>query len=149
VEPQLPDASADRQALTQLAYTYARHADRIEPDLLAALFVEDGVLHITRGAAYPPVRRSGRAEIAIAIARLDRYEKTFHLVANQLYDIDGDTATGEVYCVAHHVRADHGSRVDHVMMIRYLDQYRRETDGWRIVTRDLHVDWTEDRPVND
>lgn len=142
--------SDDRAALLDVAHAYARHADRIDAESLGALFVEDGVLRIVRrGVDGPPVERVGRSEIVGAIRRLDRYEKTFHLVGNHSYEVDGDAATGEVYCVAHHVHGDPGSRRDHVMMIRYHDRYRREPDGWKIVERELHVDWTEERSVTD
>ncbi|MCU1396679.1 MAG: nuclear transport factor 2 family protein [Ilumatobacteraceae bacterium] len=143
-------AIADRLALLDIAYAYARCADRIEAEQLGALFVADGVLRIVRrGVDAPPVQRNGRAEITTAIAKLDRYEKTFHMIGNHTYDIDGDTATGEVYCIAHHVHGEPGERRDHVMMIRYQDQYRREADGWKIVVRELQVDWTEERLVTD
>jgi hypothetical protein len=142
--------SDDRAALLDVAYAYARHADHIDAERLGALFVHDGVLRIIRrGVDGQPVERVGRAEIVAAIRRLDRYEKTFHLVGNYYHEIDGDTATGEVYCVAHHVHGDPGNRRDYVMMIRYHDRYRREPDGWKIVERELHVDWTEERAVAD
>lgn len=143
-------ATADRLALLDVAYAYARFADRVDADGVGALFVADGVLRIIRrGVDAAPVQRVGRAEIVAAIKRLDRYDATFHLVGNHHYEIDGDTATGEVYCVAHHVDGDAGARRDHVMMIRYHDRYRRGPHGWRIVERELHVDWTEDRVVTD
>ncbi len=138
----------DRLALRDLAEAYARCADRVDGPGLAALFMPDGVLRIvTRGAETPPRVRNGREEIATAIAGLSRYVKTMHLVGNQYLEVDGDTATGETYCVAHHLLGDSGSQIDHVMMIRYLDQFRREPDGWRIAVRELQVDWTEERTV--
>lgn len=142
------DALADRFALLDLSYAYARSADRIDAERLGALFVDDGVLRIVaRNAQGTPIERAGRAEIVGAIKRLDRYDTTFHMVGNHYFDIDGDSATGEVYCIAHHVHGDEGAKRDHVMMIRYHDHYRREAAGWRIVTRELHVDWTEERAV--
>ncbi len=141
-------AVADRLALLDVAYAYARFADRIDAESLGGLFVEDGVLRILRPrGGVAPVERVGRAEIISAIKRLDRYQSTFHLVGNHYYEIDGDEATGEVYCVAHHVQGEPDERSDHVMMIRYVDRYRREPDGWRILERELHVDWTEERVV--
>jgi hypothetical protein len=34
-----------------------------------------------------------------------------------------------------------------VWYIRYLDDYRRTPGGWRIVRRELHLQWVEERPV--
>ena len=151
---------AVRLALLDLSYAYARNADRIDADALGALFTDDGVLRvINRGAEGAPMERVGRTEIVSAIKRLDRYDVTFHMVGNHYYEIDneldddndnsdGDSATGEVYCVAHHVHGDPGSKRDHVMMIRYHDRYRRDAGGpWRFAERELHVDWTEERVV--
>ena len=138
----------DRFALRDLAEAYARAADRVDGPALAALFMPEGVLRIVRrGVEEVPAERNGREEIATAIGRLSRYVKTMHLVGNQYLEVDGDTATGETYCVAHHLLGESGSQVDHVMMIRYLDQFRREPDGWRIAVRELQVDWTEERSI--
>ena len=139
---------ADRLALLDLSYAYARNADRIDAEALGALFVTDGVLRIiNRGAEDTPMERTGRVNIVTAIKRLDRYEKTFHMVGNHYFEIAGDTATGEVYCIAHHVQGEQGAKRDHVMMIRYHDRYQRDPDGWRFAERELHVDWTEERVV--
>jgi len=138
----------DRFALRDVAEAYARAADRVDGPGLAALFMPEGVLRIVRrGVDEPPAERVGREQIARAIGGLSRYVKTMHVVANQYLEVDGDTATGETYCVAHHLLGESGEQIDHVMMIRYLDQYRREPEGWRIAVRELQVDWTEERTI--
>ncbi|MCU1365289.1 MAG: hypothetical protein JWN39_928 [Ilumatobacteraceae bacterium] len=140
-------SEVDRVALLDVAFAYGRFADRIDADSLGALFVDDGILRINRPGGAPPVERIGRDAIVAAIKGLERYDRTFHMIGNHYYEVDGDVATGEVYCIAHHIHGDVGSKVDHVMMIRYQDQYRRTPDGWRLVVRELTVDWTEERPV--
>jgi hypothetical protein len=138
----------DRVALRDLVEAYARCADRIDGEGLAALFMPEGVLRIVRrGVEETPAERVGRDEIASAIKRLDRYVATFHFVGNHYVTVDGDEATGEAYCVAHHLLGESGSQIDHVMMIRYQDQYRRQPDGWKLAVRELRVDWTEERTV--
>lgn len=139
---------ADRLALRDLVEAYARCADRCDGPGLAALFEADGELRVRQPRETAPSRvLRGRAEIADAIGRLARYDATFHLVANHYLTIAGDEATGEVYCLAHHVTAGGADVRDHVMVIRYADRYRRAPDGWRFAERELHVAWTEDRPV--
>jgi hypothetical protein len=137
---------ADTQMVRGLALSYAHYADRRQPDRLAALFEPDGMLRMIRrdDDGRPPESR-GRSEISKAVARLRRFEATFHLVANHTIDITGDDATGEVYCVAHHVSADVDGRTDQVMYIRYQDRYRRHGEEWLFAERELHVDWTEKR----
>ena len=34
---------------------------------------------------------------------LEQYDQTFHFVGNTRYEIDATHATGEVYCLAHHL----------------------------------------------
>lgn len=138
----------DRVALRDLVEAYARCADRVDGDGLAALFMPEGVLRIVnRGSEATPRVRTGREEIATAIKGLDRYVATFHMVGNHYVTVDGDTGTGEAYCIAHHIIGDSGEQVDHVMMIRYQDQYMRQPDGWKLAVRELRVDWTEERTV--
>lgn len=147
----MPPPYDDELALRRLAETYARYADRCDGRRLAELFVPGGQLRIRRpGELTPSTTLHGHAEIAAAIDRLTRYDATFHLVANHIAACDGDDATAEVYCLAHHVtgRGDgHDEPRDHVMVIRYIDRCRRGADGWRFVERELQVDWTEERVV--
>jgi hypothetical protein len=43
--------------------------------------------------------------------------------------LDGDGATGESYCIAHHLYEVHGQRTLMLAFIRYLDQFARQSDG--------------------
>ncbi|MDI2131603.1 nuclear transport factor 2 family protein [Yinghuangia seranimata] len=139
---------ADRLALRDLVETYAHGADRRKPELVASMFLPDGSLTVHRDPGAAPITRTGREQIAAAMAGLDRYIATQHLVANQLATIDGDRAEAETYCTAHHIYEDEaGVRRDRVMAIRYVDTYARTPEGWRIATRTLHCDWVEDRPL--
>jgi ketosteroid isomerase-like protein len=140
---------ADRLAIRRLVDAYARAADRVDGPAAGACFTPDGVLRIcNRGQAEPVRVRTGPEEIASAFAGLGRYDVTLHVVANHYVELDGDAATGETYCLAHHVHdGEDGAKLDYVMAIRYLDQYRRTAGGWRIAVRELQVEFTEDRPV--
>lgn len=140
---------ADALALQSLVAAYARHADRREPELVAALFEPDAVLRIVRrGDDGAPVESRGHRHIASAVGRLRQFPVTYHLVGTHTVAIDGDEATGEAYCVAHHLAPrDEGGHVDHVMHIRYLDRYRRTEGGWRFAERETLVDWTADQLV--
>ncbi len=144
----------DRLALRDLVDGYAFAVDGDDPGSAAQLFTPDGELRIFhRGAAEPVRERIGRDAIATAMAGLDRYETTLHVVANHRVDIDGGAAIGETYCLAHHIRDVEGpdgvmARFDYVMHIRYLDRFVRTDEGWRIARRHLQVEFTEDRPVD-
>ncbi|WP_439677232.1 nuclear transport factor 2 family protein [Embleya sp. MST-111070] len=146
-----PSRLRDRSELRNVVQIYAHGADRRKPDLVASMFTPEGrlVIHRDPGSTEPPAVRAGRAEIARALASLDRYLVTTHLIANQLitFTPDGNRADGETYCTAHHIYESDGVRRDRVMSIRYLDTFVRTDEGWRIETRTLHCDWVEDRPL--
>jgi ketosteroid isomerase-like protein len=140
----------DRLALGRLVKAYAHHVDRREPEAVAALFCDHGVLAIYDGdpdVVAPDRVRTGREEIAVALAGMTKYEATTHFLGQQMVDVDGDAATGETYCMAHHISTVDGTRRDKVMSIRYLDRYRRVDGNWRIEERRLAIDWTDDRVI--
>ncbi|WP_436776570.1 nuclear transport factor 2 family protein [Yinghuangia sp. YIM S09857] len=139
---------ADRTALRDLVQDYAGNADRRLPHAVAACFVPDGHLVLERGPGQAEVL-AGRAAIAGALADLDRYRTTTHFVGNHTARIDGDTAEGETYCLAHHIYEQDGADRDTLMSIRYRDAYERTGQGWRIRTRTLTFDWIADRPLRD
>lgn len=142
---------ADRLAIRDLVDRYARAADRVDGAAAAALFTEQGALRIFERGRDEPVReRLGREAIAVAFAGLSRYEVTLHVVANHLVDLDGDVATGETYCLAHHVRSlgEGAERSDYLMAIRYLDDFVRTAEGWRFSQRRLHLEFTQELPVS-
>jgi uncharacterized protein (TIGR02246 family) len=141
----------DRLALRHLVEAYARGADRRDAEGMAALFTEDGRLAIydgQPGTAEPTADRHGRAAIAAAMTGLNRYEVTTHLLGQQTVELDGDRATGETYCLAHHLSHRDGTRENRVMSIRYLDTYVRADGRWLIEERLLAVDWIETRRID-
>ncbi len=143
---------ADRHEIRMIVDDYARLADRIDNEGLAGLFAPDGVLRIfERGNPEPVRQRVGRAEIAEAIKGLSRYDVTLHMIGNHYVELNGDVATGESYCRASHIRpvegGDAAARENYVMNIRYLDDFVRMEEGWRISKRELQVEFAEVVPI--
>lgn len=141
---------ADKVALRELVDTYARDVDRGDTDAVAALFTGEGRL-IAHFYAWPdgvsPVR-TGRAEIAAAlVAGLAPYLGTTHIVGGQVVELDGDRATGDTVCLAHHLYERDGARRLLVMAVRYQDTYARQGGRWRFAERQLRLDWRDDRPM--
>ena len=144
------DAYAIRQELRSLAEQYARGVDRHDDvEGFVALFHPDAVISIydPSDAAEP---REVRGERLARIPEvIQRYAKTFHFLGQSTYEIGEGEATGEVYCVAHHLTPDVHGGTDYVMFIRYEDTYRPDADGaWKFAHRKLRVDWTETRAAN-
>jgi hypothetical protein len=148
-----PQYLIDRLAIRDLVEGYAFRVDSDDPGSASELFSPDGELRIfERGRTEPVRERTGREAIAAAMAGLDRYDTTLHVVGNHRVEIDGDAAEGETYCLAHHIHDIEGADGDtaphdYVMHIRYLDRFARTDEGWRIARRHLQVEFTEDRPI--
>ena len=114
--------------LRQPSIRYALGADRRDVDLFLSAFAEGAVLRVFDPATAdtPVSTRDTPERLADVIERLRTYDATYHQLAQSAYEGEtGDSATGEVYCVAHHL--DRGKGTDFVMYIRYRDLYRSIT----------------------
>ena len=144
------DDAATWQELRSLAERYAQGVDRRDVDTFVALFHDDAaiVIHDPSESTDPRELR-GIERLAKVPDAIQRYPKTFHLLGQSTYDIGDGEATGEVYCIAHHLTPDVHGGTNYVMYIRYEDTYRPDADGvWKFAQRRLRVDWTETRVAN-
>jgi hypothetical protein len=134
----------DYVELRSLAERYAAGADSGDAELFLSAFHADATLAVYRDGSDPVTQYNGADEMRTVPGRLgSRYTKTFHFIGNTRYDVDGDDATGEVYCIAHHLTADGPGGTDYVMLIRYRDEYRRTEGRWGIARRHVGIHWTE------
>ena len=77
---------------------------------------------------------------------LNRYQATMHFNGQSTITLDGDRATGESYCIAHHLFTEDGERKLMVAWLRYRDTFVKVDSTWLFAERNLYVDWTETRP---
>jgi len=133
----------DHVAIQRLMYRYARCADTKDYAGFAGVFCEDAVFDFMGNEVTP------YSAIEQMMHALDKYNATLHQVHNVFYEVDGDTAEGETYCVACHLFDDQEgtSKVD--MGIVYRDRLRRGAEGWRIARRVFDLLWTQTTPVDD
>jgi hypothetical protein len=146
-----PEEIAARLEIRALVDAYARHVDGVDPAAVAALFSEQGRLtaHFHTGTDGKPVVRTGRAEITAAlVAGLALYRRTTHVVGGQVVELEGDAACGETVCLAHHVYDRDGQERLLVLAVRYDDDYVCESGTWRFASRQLRLDWRDDRPLH-
>ena len=140
-----PEARAarreDEARLRELALRYARMMDRMSFDDLPRVFAADGVL------SGPGYEMTGHDQLRAGLQSLDQFSATLHAVLNTYFEIDGDTAAGEVYCVANHVHTVDGVPFRLDMGIRYLDAYARQGEEWVITRRDFVMVWESDQPL--
>jgi hypothetical protein len=148
----VPDRTADELALRRLAALYAQGADRRDPETYAGVFLPDARLRVYRlpDVDTPVTDLTGYdALYRVPESLTKRYTRTFHFVGQSSYEIGDDEATGEVYCLAHHLTPDRNGGTSYVMHMRYLDTYRRDGGGsWKFADRTAYVDWTETRSAD-
>src|SRR4051812_4992259 len=94
-----------RAALSALAEQYAAGVDRRAADAFLAVFLPDARLRVYNpsDSGQPTADLRGHDELRGILARIAVYTKTFHLLGNARYEIGEGQATGEVYCMAHHL----------------------------------------------
>lgn len=142
-----PEQAADRLSIRELIDAYAHHADFREPDKQHALYVPDGRTLVYMGSTESePQVLTTREEHLAGFGALSQYIATTHFNGQSTIVLDGDAATAETYCLAHHVLENADGRTLIVMSIRYEDTFTRTPEGWRFVERKLVITWTDTRP---
>ncbi|RKN21066.1 nuclear transport factor 2 family protein [Micromonospora musae] len=143
------DQLADRLAIRELVDSYAHLADRRDAQGQAALFTDDARVAVYDGEpdlTEPAQVLTGRNDLATAFGSLRNYDKTTHFNGQSSVTLDGDRATGETYCLAHHLWTEEGQRTLMVMSIRYHDTFVRQGGRWLFAERRLITDWVDRRP---
>jgi ketosteroid isomerase-like protein len=143
-----PDEVADRIAIRELVDAYAHCADRRDAEGQKALFTEDThfVVYMDGQGSEPTQILDGREALTPVFDDLNRYQATMHFNGQSTVRLDGDRATGESYCIAHHLFTDDGGRKLMVAWLRYADVIVKLDGAWLFAERSLYVDWTETRP---
>ncbi len=107
------------ESIRRLAHEYALAVDQRDLDRLVGLFVDD--VRVDREG------NTGRTALAELFDTMLRgFGATVHLVANHLISLDGDRASGVVYCRAE--QEIEGRWV--VQAMQYDDRYERRDDRW-------------------
>jgi ketosteroid isomerase-like protein len=146
-----PEETADRLAIRELIEAYAHCADRRDAKGQMALFTTDThfVVYMNAKDPKPSQELHSREALAPVFADLNRYDATTHFVGQStIVTLNGDRATGEAYCLAHHVTAGGGQRRLMVAALRYLDTFVKIDGAWLFAERLLYVDWLEERGLS-
>jgi ketosteroid isomerase-like protein len=146
-----PSEAADRLAVRDLVETYAHCADRRDARGQMALFTPDThfVVYMNAKDPTPSLELHSREALAPVFADLNKYDATTHFVGQStILSLSGDRATGEAYCLAHHVTVDGTKRRLMVASLRYLDTFVKRDGTWLFAERLLYVDWMEERALS-
>jgi hypothetical protein len=144
-----PPEAADRLAIRELFDAYAHCADRRDAKGQKALFTADTRFAVYMGGEGSDVSYvlDGREALAPVFDDLNRYEATTHFNGQSTVTVDGDSATGESYTIAHHVYTEDGRRKIMIASLRYLDTFSKIEGAWYFAERNLIVDWSETRDL--
>jgi ketosteroid isomerase-like protein len=146
-----PEEAADRLAIRELIEAYAHCADRRDAKGQMSLFTEDThfVVFMNVKDPTPSMDLYSREALAPVFADLNKYDATTHFVGQStILTLTGDRATGEAYCLAHHITVDAGNRRLMIASLRYLDMFVKTDEAWLFAERLLYVDWLEERATS-
>ena len=146
-----PAEAADRLAIRELIESYAHCADRRDAKGQMSLFTKDThfVVYMNAKDPKPSQELHSREALATVFAALNQYDATTHFVGQStITSLTRNRATGEAYCLAHHVTVDGAKRRLMVASLRYLDTFVKIDGAWLFGERLLYVDWLDERPLS-
>ena len=146
-----PSEVADRLAIRELLEAYAHCADRRDAQGQMSLFTADTHFVVFMNAKDPKPSQElhSREALAAVFADLNKYAATTHFVGQStIFSLTSNRATGEAYCLAHHVTVEGENRRLMVASLRYLDTFVKVDGDWLFAERLLYVDWLEGRTLS-
>ena len=145
-----PEEAADRLAIRELVEAYAHCADRRDAKGQMALFTADThfVVYMNAKDPTPSQELHSREALAPVFADLNKYDATTHFVGQStIFTLTAGRATGEAYCLAHHITVGDGKRRLMLASLRYLDTFVKADGTWLFAERLLYVDWVDEHAL--
>ncbi len=140
-----PEEAADRRSIRKLIDDYACCAERHDAESQIALFAEDAAFHVYMNGHCPEPTYVlyGRSALAPVFVDLNQYLATVYFNDQSRISLQGPSATGESFCIAHYLRVEGDKRTLMLASIRYLDMFVKQSGAWLFAERKLMVDWTD------
>jgi hypothetical protein len=145
-----PSEAADRLAIRELVEAYAYCADRRDAAGQMALFTPDThfVVYMNAKDPTPSQELQSREALAPVFDALNQYQATMHFMGQStIISLTSDKATGQAYCLAHHLTLDGDRRQLMIATLRYADTFAKVDGTWLFAERRLYVDWIEERAL--
>jgi hypothetical protein len=143
-----PHEAADRLAIHELVEAYTHCADRRDAKGQMALFTADThfVVYMNAKDPKPSQELNSRESLAPVFADLNKYAATMHFLGQTtILTLANGRATGETYCMPHHLAVDGAKRQLMIAALRYYDTFVKQDGVWLFAERKLYVDWIEER----
>lgn len=138
-----PSASdlADRYAIGQLPRIYCLGVDTRDFDLARTIFADECVAEGSSGWGGPIDEY-----LPQIIKGVSAFRVTQHNITNQYITLDGDDALVWSYAIAVHKVLPDADRDHFDLGVMYRDTCRRFADGWKIVHRQVTMQWNQSYP---
>jgi hypothetical protein len=146
-----PTEAADRLAIRELIEAYARRADLRDARGQLFLFTPDTHFVVFMNAKDPTPSQElhSREALAPVFADLNQYAATMHFLGQTtIFTLTSDRATGETYCMPHHLTIAGEKRRLMIAALRYMDTFVKLDGAWLFSERLLYVDWLEHRALS-
>jgi hypothetical protein len=127
-----------RLEIQNVLWTYARGVDRADYETMASVYHPDGTDNHGR------FKGLGR-DFARSLTDRERAHPAVgqHHITNVIIQMDGaDDARVESYFLAFHPHEDGGPGQLGIAAGRYLDHFQRRSGVWKILAREVVMDWT-------
>jgi hypothetical protein len=137
----------DQQQIRDVIYRYCRGIDRCDYELVRRCYHPDAT--DDHGDYVGDID----GFLAYVQQGLPRFERTMHFIGNVLIETgvggDADRARAESYIVAyHHLRESRTKpERDYIVGLRYVDDFERREDQWKIAARVCVFEWSRIDPV--
>jgi len=129
---------ADRLAINELMYRYARMVDFRQWELFDQVFTADATCDYTSSGG---TKGSAREVMAWLDRALAPWPTNLHFVTNLSinFEPDGNAAQATCYFLGPMARGTIGSQLAITNAGLYIDQLKRTSDGWRITERECRM----------
>ena len=134
---------ADKQAITELIYTYCRAVDRLDVPLGHSIWHDDG--YADYGADY--YQGPGQGVIDTICQHHLGLLSHSHQVSNILIALDGDNAGSESYVTGTMRMERDGALIQLGVWGRYCDRWQKRGQRWGLLHRVVVFDHQEMREV--
>jgi hypothetical protein len=140
----VPDAGevADRLAIQEVVAMHSRGVDRADAATLKSAYWPDGTV------AYGAFNGNAHEFCEMLPGAIRAYARTQHTLSNTLITFRGDRALVETYVTAYHYRSGGGADSEMTYLGRYLDTMQRRSGVWKILHRQVVMDWNQNVPAS-
>ena len=126
----------DKQEIVEVLLRWCRGLDRGDEQLMASAYHPDAF------DEHGTTNYTGSAAAAGYVGKhLRAFKRHLHLTLNPLIEVDGDLASAESAMIASLVPNESGPEKLMLAGGRYLDRLERRDGSWRLVHRQMILEW--------